>query len=269
MSYISVDRALHIAKTGLGYFTSALAAASQNLAATGVTGYKKSYTVGVDLPYTRQDPAGAASSSNGTKNPTGIEIGLGVRVAAVERNFAQGDLAKTDNPLDLAVSGDGFFEILLPDGTTAYTRAGVFTISATGMIVTQPSGYTVSPGITFPANTTGVKITEDGLVFAQIGTQTTLTQVGQLTLATFMNPSGLAAMGDTMFQETEASGSADSGTPGTSRRGKLKQGYRESSNSNTLEDVIELMRIEKHYNFLTKVLVTASSIWEQDARIGA
>ncbi len=265
---VSVDRALHIAQTGMNYYTTALATASHNLTITGVPGGKKASVYGTDLPYTRHDPAGANTSLGGTKTPSGVEIGLGVRVAAVVRNFAQGDLTKTDNALDLAVNGDGFFKILLPDGTIAYTRAGVFSVSAIGTIVTQPSGYMVGPGITLPAGTTGVKITEAGEVFVQVNNVQTLTQVGQLELVTFMNPSGLAAIGDTMFQETESSGAPDTGAPGTGRRGKLKQGYREASNSNTLEDVIELMRIEKHYNFLTKVLTTASAIWEQDARIG-
>lgn len=269
MSTVSVDRALHIAQTGLGYYTTALATASQNLAATGVTGYKKAYLIGTDLPYSRMDPAGADTSSSGTKNPSGIEIGLGVKVAAVNRNFNQGDLVKTDNALDLAINGDGFFKIIMPDGTIAYTRAGVFIVNATGQLVTQPGGFTVSPGITFPQGTTGVKISEEGMVFVQQNGEATMTQIGQLETATFFNPSGLAAIGDTMFKETEASGAADSGQPGSAKRGKIKQGYRESSNSNTLEDVIELMRIEKHYNFLTKVLNTATALWEQDTRIGA
>jgi len=265
----SVERALHTAQTGLGFYTTALANASQNLAATGVTGYKKSYVIGTDLPYTRYDPAGANTSNSGTKNPTGIELGMGVKVAAVQRNFTQGDLTKTDNALDLAINGDGMFKVTLPDGTIGYTRAGLFTVSPTGQIVTQPGGYVVSPGITIPATAMGLKITEDGMVFIQQSGQTTLTQVGQLELASFFNPSGLAAIGETLFLETEASGTPDSGAPGTSKRGKIKQGYREASNSNTLEDVIELMRIEKHYNFLTKIMTTAGSIWEQDARIGA
>lgn len=269
MSFVSVDRALHIAQTGLGYYTTALATASQNLAATGVTGYKKTYVVGTDLPYTRMDPAGAETSTAGTRNPTGIEIGLGVKVAAVSRNFTQGDLVKTDNALDMAISGDGFFKIMMPDGTLAYTRAGVFIVSATGELVTQPSGYKVAPGITFPQDTTAVKITEDGQVLVQQANATSLTQIGQLELVTFFNPAGLSAIGDTMFKETEASGTPETGAPKTGKRGLIKQGYREASNSNTLEDVIELMRVEKHYNFLTKVLNTASSFWEQDTRIGA
>ncbi len=265
---VGVNRALSIAETGMRYYETALATASQNLAAAGVTGYKKAHAIGTDLPYTRHDPAGANTSTSGTKTPSGIEIGLGVRTAAVVRNFSQGDLAKTDAPLDMAISGDGFFQILMPDGTIAYTRAGVFTLSPTGLIITQPSGYTVGPGITVPTGTTGIKIDESGIVYVQVNNGSTLTQVGQFQTTTFMNPSGLAAMGDTLFQETEASGNPDTGTPGTVRRGTIKQGYRESANSNTLEDVIELMRIEKHYNFLTKVLTTAKAIWEQDAQIG-
>lgn len=269
MANVSVERALSVAATGLGYYTTALAAASQNLAATGVTGYKKQRVFGTDLPYTRHDPAGANTSSNGTRNPTGIEIGLGVRVAAVERNFNQGDLIKTDNALDMAIAGEGFFKVIMPDGSIAYTRAGVFTLSPDGTIVTQPGGYTISPGITMPAGTTGIKITEDGIVYVQVDGDTMLVQIGQLETTTFINPAGLAAIGDTMFKETEASGGPDTGQPGVGKRGRIKQGYREGSNSNTLEDVIDLMRIEKHYNFLTKILMTASSMWDQDARIGS
>lgn len=269
MAVVGVERALSVAATGLGYYTTALATASQNLAAAGVTGYKKVHVIGTDLPYTRHDPAGANTSNNGTKNPTGIEIGLGVKVAAIERSFTQGDLTKTDGALDMAISGDGFFDVVMPDGTIAYTRAGVFTLSPNGTIVTQPGGYTVSPGLTVPGGTTGIKITEDGMVFVQVNNQTTMTQLGQLQVTTFLNPAGLAAMGDTLFKETDASGSPDTGTPMTGRRGKIKQGYREASNSNTLEDVVDLMRIEKHYNFLTKILLTAKAMWDTDSQIGA
>lgn len=269
MALVSVERALSVAATGLGYYTTALAVAAQNLSATGVVGYKKQRVFGTDLPFTRMDPAGANTSTSGSKNPTGTEVGLGVRVAAIERNFNQGDLQKTDNALDMAISGEGFFKIIMPDGSIAYTRAGVFTLSPTGAIVTQPGGYTVSPGLTMPSGTTGIKITEDGIVYAQVNGDTILTQVGQLETTTFINPAGLAAIGDTMFKETEASGGPDTGQPGIGRRGRIKQGYRESSNSNTLDDVVDLMRIEKHYNFLTKILLTASSLWDQDARIGA
>jgi flagellar basal-body rod protein FlgG len=269
MSAVGINRALHIAQSGLGYYTTALATASQNLAASGVTGYKKAYVVGADLPYTRFDPAGVMTSSANTKNPTGLEIGLGVRVAAVQRNFMQGDIIRTDNALDVAITGDGFFKVLQPDGTYAYTRAGVFQVSATGQIVTQPSGYTVSPGITLPADTTGVKIAENGEVFVQQGSSTTLSSLGKLELVTFYNPAGLSAIGDTMFVETEASGTPDTGEAGTGRRGKIKQGFREGSNSNTMEDVIELMQIEKKYSLLTKVLKTADSMMQQDTQIGA
>ena len=269
MAFVSLDRALHIAQTGLNYYTTALATASQNLAATGVIGYKKVNVVGSDLPYTRLDPAGAFTSAQETINPTGIEIGLGVRIGAISRDFREGDLVKTDKPLDLAISGEGFFQILLPNGTFAYTRAGSFTVSATGQLVTQPGGFPVTPAITFPLDTTGVKITENGQVLIYQMGGTTSTQLGQILLSTFFNPGGLAAMGDTMFTETEASGMPTSGIPMTNNAGFIKQGYVESSNSNTLEDVIDLMRIEKQYNFLTKVLNTATSMWEQDARIGA
>ncbi len=269
MATVSIDRALSIASTGLNYYTTALAKVSQNLAAADVPGYKKVYLVGADLPYTRHDPAGAQTSSAGTKNPTGIELGMGVTIASIQRNFSQGDLNKTDNALDLAIAGDGMFMVSMPDGSNAYTRAGLFTVSPTGQLVTQPGGYVVAPGITIPATATGVKIAEDGTVWIAQSGQTTLTQIGQLQLTTFMNPSGLAAMGDTLFAETEASGAPDTGAPGTGRKGKIKQGYRETSNSNTLEEVIQLMQIEKHYNFLTKIMATAVHLWEQDATIGA
>lgn len=269
MAIATVERALHIAQTGLGFYTTALAVASQNLAATGVVGYKKQTCLGTDLPSSRLDPAGAATSATGTLNPTGIEIGLGVRVAATPRNFTQGDLVKTDNSLDLAIQGDGFFQITMPDGTVAYTRAGSFIVSATGQLVTKPSGFSVAPGITFPQGTTGVKITDQGIVYAQQNNAATMTQIGQLQLATFFNPSALTAIGDTMFQETDASGTANVGNPGAQQWGVIKQGYTEASNSNTLEDVINLMSIEKKYNFLIKVLNAGTALWEQDSRIGA
>ena len=265
---MSVIRAFHISRTGLQLQEMNLSVKAQNIASQGVDGYKKQYLVASDLPYQDQGGVGSATSSSGTVSPTGLQLGLGVQPGAIYRIFTEGDPINTANSLDVMIEGDGFFEVMLPDGTTAYTRVGAFQLSATNTLVMPRTGYTIAPGITLPTNTMAVSINDFGQVYVQIRGQTQEQLVGQLQTATFFNPAGLRAIGDSMFQETTASGTPDTGTPGTNRRGTVKQGWREGSNVNAVEEVTDLIRIEKIYDMLTKVLKTGDAMMDATTKVG-
>lgn len=264
----SVIRAFHITRTGLQVQEMNLSVKAQNIASQGVDGYKKQYLVAMDLPYQDQGSVGAATSDSGTISPTGLQVGLGVQPGGIYRIFTAGDPMNTGNSLDVMIEGDGFFEVMMPDGSTAYTRVGAFQLSANNTIVMPKTGYTVAPGITLPANTISVSINPFGQVYVQIQGQTAEQLVGQLQMSTFFNPAGLRAIGDSMFAETTASGTADRGTPGTSRRATVKQGWREGSNVNAVEEITDLIKIEKVYDMLTKVLKTGDAMLEASNRVG-
>jgi flagellar basal-body rod protein FlgG len=261
-----IIRAFNITKSGLQLQETNIAIKSQNLAAQGVDGYKRQYLVAQDLPYQDVSMVGAPTSASGTVNTTGLSIGSGVKAAAIYRSFTDGDLVNTGNGLDLAISGDGFFQITMPDGTHAYTRAGIFQLNGTGQLTTA-SGYPVAPGITIPPTANGIKITEDGQVVVEITGQTAPQVVGQLQLSTFVNPSGLRALGDNLFAETPASGTPDTGTPTTNKRGSIRQGWRESSNVNPVEEITDLIKIQRAYEMLTKVLNTGDAMMEAANRV--
>jgi flagellar basal-body rod protein FlgG len=261
----AVSTALNIARTGLQLQEMQVAIKSQNLASQGVDGYKRQYLVAFDLPYTDLDAVGAATSSTGTVNTTGLQMGMGVKPAGIYRSFQNGDLVKTDGDLDMAIQGDGFFKVSMPDGTTAYTRAGAFTLNPQGQITTI-YGHTVSPGITIPNTAKSITINEEGQVSINNGATEVI--VGQFDLATFVNPSGLKAMGDSLFMETAASGAADAGTPGTARRGMIKQGWREQSNVNAVEEITDLIKVQRAYEMLTKVLNAGDTMMQAANSIG-
>src|ERR1700710_2556970 len=196
-------RSLWIAKTGMEAQQTQLDSISNNLANASTNGYKQSHAVFEDLMYQNLRQAGA-NSSDQTTLPTGLQLGLGTRAVATSRSFSQGNLQQSSNPLDVAVSGQGFFEIQQPDGTTGYTRDGSFQLSATGQIVTN-TGYTVQPGITIPANPQGGTIGNDGTLSVVLPGSATPSTVGQLQLANFINPAGLEPKGGNLYVETAAS----------------------------------------------------------------
>ncbi len=265
---MSIVRAFHITRTGLQLQETNLSIKSQNIAAQGVDGYKRQYLVATDLPYQDFGSVGASTSDAGTVSPTGLQIGLGVQPAGIYRIFTAGDPINTGNPLDFMIEGDGFFEVTLPDGTIAYTRVGALQLDAQNRIVMPKTGYPVVPGITLPANTTSVSVNSLGQISVLIQGQSTEQVVGQFELATFFNPAGLRAIGDSMFLETSASGTGDKGTPGTNRRGSIKQAWREGSNVNAVEEITDLIKIEKIYDMLTKVLKTGDAMLQAANGVG-
>ena len=229
---------------------------SNNIANLNTVGFKRQRAEFQDLLYQSVETVGAVSSDAGTIVPAGVEIGVGVKAGSVYRIVEQGNLTETSNPYDLAVNGNGFFRIQLPSGEDAYTRAGNFLLSADGQLVTE-DGYTVGPGVVVPQGANSVTINKQGLVQAQIDGQTALQQVGQLELATFLNPVGLEARGDNLFLETAASGPATLGTPGSAGFGEVLQGFVETGNVNTVQEITALIQAQRAYEMNAKV-ITAS-----------
>lgn len=253
-----MTQALWIAKTGLDAQQTRMSVISNNLANVNTAGFKRDRASFEDLLYqTVRQPGG--STSEQTQLPTGLQIGTGVRVAATAKNFAQGNLSQTGNALDVAVNGRGFFEVLLPDGTSAYTRDGSFQINSQGEMVTN-SGYPVQPGLQLPQGTQSLTIGSDGTVTAQIAGQAAGVQVGSLTLVDFVNPSGLQAKGENLFAETGASGPPQQGNPGTSGLGTLIQGSVESSNVNVVEELVSMIETQRAYETNAKAISTVDQM---------
>ncbi|MCC7462551.1 MAG: flagellar basal-body rod protein FlgG [Gammaproteobacteria bacterium] len=253
-----MNPALWAAKTGLDAQQTRMAVVSNNLANVNTTGFKKSRAVFEDLLYQNVRQVGAATSQD-TQAPSGMSLGTGVRVVATEKTYTQGNLSQTGNALDLAINGRGFFQILLPDGTLAYTRAGDFQLSSQGQLVTS-SGYVVQPGIGIPPGAQSISIGADGVVSALLAGQSTPTQVGTLQLADFVNPTGLQARGENLLLETAASGTAQPGTPGQSGLGLLEQGAIESSNVNVVEEMVAMIETQRAYEMNTKAIQTTDQM---------
>ena len=253
-----MNQALWIAKTGLDAQRTRMAVISNNLANTNTTGFKRDRAEFQDLLYqTVRQPGGASSEQ--TQLPTGLSTGTGVRVAATAKEFSQGSLAVTGGALDVGIDGRGFFEVLMPDGSTAYTRDGNFKRNSQGEMVTS-SGYPVQPGIQFPEGTQSVTIAADGTVSVKVQGQAEDVQVGALTLADFVNPSGLQAIGGNLFVETGASGPAQQGAPGTNGIGLLAQGQLESSNVNVVEELVSMIETQRAYETNAKAISTTDSM---------
>ena len=251
-------RSLWIAKTGLDAQQTRMAVVSNNLANVNTTGFKKSRAVFEDLLYQNVRQVGAATSQD-TQAPSGMSLGTGVRVVATEKTYTQGNLSQTGNSLDLAINGRGFFQILLPDGTLAYTRAGDFQLSSQGQLVTS-SGYVVQPGISIPQGAQSISIGADGVVSVLLAGQSAPTQVGTLQLADFVNPTGLQPRGENLLLETAASGTAQPGTPGQSGLGTLEQGAVESSNVNVVEEMVNMIETQRAYEMNTKAIQTTDQM---------
>ena len=251
-------RSLWIARTGLDAQQTQLDVIANNLANVSTNGFKRQRAVFEDLLYQNLRQAGAQSSQQ-TQVPTGLQLGTGARPVSTAHLFTQGNLQKTDNALDIAISGEGFFQVLLPDGTTAYTRDGSFQKDSQGQIVT-PNGYPVQPNITIPANALTVSIGTDGTVtITQSGTSAA-TQIGTLQLASFVNPGGLQSIGQNLFLETAASGTPTPNTPGTNGVGTVSQGYVETSNVNVAEELVTMIQTQRAYELNSKVVSTSDGM---------
>ncbi len=244
--------ALWVAKTGLDAQQTRLAIISNNLANANTTGYKRSRPVFNDLLYQTVRQPGAQSSQNTTYS-SGLMLGTGVRTVATEKLHSQGNIVQTDNSLDLAIQGKGFFEILLPDGSTAYTRDGSFQRDSQGQIVTS-TGNVLQPAITIPAETLSLTIGTDGTVSALVSGSTSPTQVGSIQLADFTNPGGLQPVGENLFKETASSGTAQTGTPGLTGLGTLIGGSLESSNVNVVEELVNMIETQRAYEMNSRAI---------------
>jgi len=254
-------RSLWIAKTGMEGQQSKLDAISNNLANVGTNGYKRAGVAFEDLMYQNLRPAGSASSEQ-TALPTGLQVGLGVRAAATTRNFSQGALTNTGGSTDVAIRGDGFFQITLPDGTTGYTRDGGFQLDAGGQIVTN-AGYVLQPGITVPAGSSSLKIDPQGVVSVVPAGQTTPQNLGTIQLASFINPAGLESRGGNLYAETAASGTPNAAAPGSSGHGTLMHGYVEGSNVNVVEELVTMIATQRAYELNSKAIQTSDQMLQK------
>ncbi len=254
-------RSLWISKTGMEAQQTQLDTISHNLANVSTNGYKKSHAVFEDLMYQNLRQTGANSSEQ-TTLPTGLQLGLGVRAVATSRSFAQGNLQQSANPLDVAVKGNGMFEIQLPDGTTGYTRDGSFQVSAQGQLVTN-NGYPVNPGITIPPAAQSITIGGDGTVSVTLPGQSLPQTVGQLQLANFINPAGLEPKGQNLYAETASSGTPNVGAPGANGLGSLAQGFVETSNVNVVEELVSMIQTQRAYELNSKAITTSDEMLQK------
>ncbi|HXS20212.1 MAG TPA: flagellar basal-body rod protein FlgG [Steroidobacteraceae bacterium] len=253
-----MNAALWAAKTGLDAQQTEMAVISNNLANVNTTGFKQDRAVFEDLLYQNQTQAGADTSQT-TQSPSGMSIGTGTQVVATEKDYSQGSLTQTGNPLDVAVQGQGFFQIQMPDGTTAYTRDGTFQTNAQGQLVTS-SGYLVQPGITIPQGAQSVTIGSDGTVSVTLAGQSAATQIGQLQLANFINPPGLQPVGQNLLVQSASSGSPQTGSPGQNGLGTLSQGHLESSNVNVVEELVNMIQTQRAYEMNSKAINTVDQM---------
>lgn len=257
-------RSLWIAKTGMEGQQTKLDAVANNLANVGTHGFKRASVVFADLMYQNLRQSGAAAGSDGSQLPTGLQIGLGVRPVATTRSFAQGNLEQTGNTYDVAIKGRGLFQVQMPDGSIAYTRDGAFQVNADGQLVTH-NGQAVEPGITVPANAQSVTIAADGTVSAALPGQATPVTLGNLQIASFVNPAGLEPRGDNLFAETASSGTPNVGTPGADGLGTLAQGFVEGSNVNVVEELVSMIATQRAYELNSKAIQTSDQML---ARLG-
>ncbi|RUL62997.1 flagellar basal-body rod protein FlgG [Dyella dinghuensis] len=241
---------LWIAKTGLDAQQTQMDVISNNLANASTTGFKASRASFQDLMYQNEGQPGSQTTEQ-TQSPSGLLLGTGVKVVGSEKLFTQGAVTQTGNSLDLAVNGNGFLQVSLPDGTVAYTRDGSLHEDSTGQLVTA-DGYPLVPSITLPANVNNVTIGTDGTVSVTSNGSTTPTTVGTIQLANFINPAGMQAMGQNLYLETESSGAAQTGQPGINGMGTIAQGSLESSNTNTVEEMVNMIEAQRTYEMNSK-----------------
>lgn len=254
-------RSLDIGATGMLAQQMNVDVISNNIANMTTSGYKRQRVDFKDLVYQNIQRPGGQSSDIGTIMPSGLQLGLGVRVASVYKIHEQGPLQITENPLDLAITGDGFFQIQKPDGDTAYTRSGSFQINENGEIVTT-EGFLLEPSIVVPQDAVDVQVNQSGEVLAKIDGQVNMINLGQIELATFINPAGLDAKGDNLFEETEASGTPTTGTPGEESFGTVRSGTIESSNVNVVEEITDLITAQRAYEMNSTVIRTSDEMMQ-------
>jgi flagellar basal-body rod protein FlgG len=259
-------RALAIAASGMEAQQLNVDVISHNIANMNTTAYKRQRAEFQDMLYQNLERPGSTSSASGAILPLGIQIGVGVRADAVGRIAEQGDISQSGNPYDLAINGRGFLQVTLPSGQTGYTRAGNLAINADGQLVTA-DGYAIEPAITIPAEASAVNITRDGLVEVTLTGQPEPQQVGQLELATFINPAGLEAIGDNLYLETPASGSPNTSTPGSPGFGTLIQGYLENSNVNAVEEISALIVAQRAYEMNARVVTAADEMLQAASQL--
>jgi flagellar basal-body rod protein FlgG len=252
---------LWVARTGLEAQQMRMNVVAQNLSNVNTTGYKRQRALFEDLMYQNVVQAGGLTSQQ-TSAPTGLNIGTGVRVVATDRQHSQGNIVTTNNPFDVAVQGRGFFEILMPDGTQAYTRDGTFQLNAEGQLVTS-SGYTVQPAVTIPPSAQAVTIGIDGTVSAVLAGQTTPIQVGTLQLTDFVNPAGLQSRGQNLYTETVASGPPQPGTPGLNGLGNIGQGSLETSNVSVVEELVAMIETQRAYEMNSRSIETSDQMLQR------
>lgn len=245
--------ALWISKTGLDAQQRDIAVTSNNLANASTIGFKKSRAIFEDLLYQNINQPGGQSTQE-TELPSGLMLGAGTRVVATQKNFSQGNLITTENSLDLMVSGKGFFEILMPDGSISYTRNGQFTLDRDGQIVTPGAGHPLQPAINIPDDALSVTVSQDGEVAVTMPGQAGNQVVGQINLASFINPAGLEPVGENLFKESASSGAPLQGIPGVDGMGSIHQGALETSNVNVTEELVNLIESQRVYEMNSKVI---------------
>ena len=246
------NAAMHVARTGLDSQAARMRVIANNLANVNTTGFKKDRAEFETLAYQTMTAPGAPASAE-NRYATGLSLGSGVQMTGTARVNTQGAMTQTDNPLDMAIEGDGFFQVLRPDGTTGYTRAGNFSLSAEGQIVTS-DGMRLQPEISVPEGATAITIGADGTISAQLQGQAAPTELGRIELARFVNPSGLQAMGGNLYAESAASGTPQVGTPGLDGRGSLRQGSLEGSNVNVVQELVDMIETQRAYEVNSKMI---------------
>ncbi|MGA7180220.1 MAG: flagellar basal-body rod protein FlgG [Thiobacillaceae bacterium] len=253
--------ALWISKTGLDAQQTQMDVISNNLANVNTNGFKASRAVFEDMLYQTLRQPGAPSSDQ-TQVPSGLQIGTGVKAVAAERIFTQGNLQHTSNSTDLAIQGNGFFQVQMPDGTLAYTRDGSFQTDSQGQLVTA-DGYVVQPAITIPSNALSITIATNGTVSVIQPGSSQPVQVGALQLATFVNPTGLQSLGQNLLAETASSGTPNTNAPGTNGTGLLNQGYVETSNVNVVEEMVNMIQTQRTYEINSKSIQTSDQMLQK------
>ena len=260
-----MDKVLQIAASGMQAQKLNIDVIANNLANVNTNGYKKSMLEFQDLLYENIRQAGEPTSDSNFR-PAGLQLGNGARAITTHRTFAQGAVVATNNSLDIAIEGEGFFMVQMPDGTNAYTRNGAFKLSAEGSLVTA-DGYIVDPEFNFPEDVQQVAITNDGFVQAYLAGETEPTELGQMELARFVNPAGLNALGRNLYAETSASGTPLTGAPGEDGLGQLNQGFLETSNVDVVEEMVAMISAQRAYEINSKAIQTAEEMYDVESRL--